>query len=141
LPLPPGPGIRYLFGGGTIFRKRIDLLLAAFSRAIQPTDNVGLVIKDMGSKSFYRGQTAEASVAGLRQRGYPGKYIDRNLTEAELAGLYAACACLVHPFRGEGWSSTPVQATTRPCREEKRSGDRARASGQKPQPGCRGAKN
>ena len=65
LPLPPGPSIRFLFVGGTIFRKGIDLLLAAFARAFQPTDDVGLVIKDMGSQSFYRGQTAEASVAGL----------------------------------------------------------------------------
>ena len=29
-------------------------------RAFEPGDSVGLVIKDMGTKSFYRGQTAEA---------------------------------------------------------------------------------
>ena len=63
--------------GGTIFRKGIDVLLAAFARAFRPTDGVGLVIKDMGSKSFYRGQTAEAEVAELRERGYPVEYIDR----------------------------------------------------------------
>jgi len=44
LPLPPGPAIRFLFVGGTIFRKGIDLLLTAFARAFQPADNVGLVI-------------------------------------------------------------------------------------------------
>ena len=101
LMLTPGPGVRFLFVGGTIFRKGFDILMAAFARAFQPTDNVGLVIKDMGSHSFYRGQTAEANVAGLRQRGYPVEYIDRNLSETELARLYAACDCLVHPFRGE----------------------------------------
>ena len=44
-----------------------------------------------GSKSFYRGQTAEAEMTALRERGYAVKYIDRNLSEAEMAGLYCAC--------------------------------------------------
>ena len=77
LPFPPGPRLRFLFVGGTIFRKGIDVLLAAFARAFQPADGIGLVIKEMGSQSFYRGQTAEAQVAALRERGYPVEYIDR----------------------------------------------------------------
>ena len=68
------------------------------------------MIKDMGSQSFYRGQTAEAQVAELRERGYPVEYIDRDLTESEMAGLYAACDCLVHPFRGEGFGLPVVEA-------------------------------
>jgi glycosyltransferase involved in cell wall biosynthesis len=108
--LPPGPGVRFLFVGGTIFRKGIDVLLAAYARAFRPGDGVGLVIKDMGSRSFYRGQTAEEHVAGLRERGYPVEYIDRDLTESEMAGLYAACDGLVHPFRGEGFALPVVEA-------------------------------
>ena len=61
-------------------------LLSAFARAFRPGDGVGLVIKEMGSKSFYRGQTAEAEVAALRERGYSVEYIDRILSEAEMAG-------------------------------------------------------
>ncbi len=110
LPPPPGPDVRFLFVGGTIFRKGIDLLLTAFERAFHPTDDVGLVIKDMGSKSSYCGQTAEANVAGLRDRGYPVEYIDRTLSETELARLYVACDCLVHPFRGEGFALPVVEA-------------------------------
>ena len=110
LPLASGPSICFLFVRGTIFRKGIDLLLTAFTRAFQPADNVGLVIKDMGSKSFYRGQTAEAEVAELRERGYPVEYFDRDLSETELAGLYAACVFLVHPFRGEGFALPVVEA-------------------------------
>src|SRR5262249_46081164 len=70
----------------------------------------GLVIKDMGSKSFYRGQTAEKQVADLCERGYPIDYIDRSLSEPELVGLYAACDCLVQPFRGEGFALPVVEA-------------------------------
>ena len=86
------------------------MLLAAYTRAFRASDAVGLVIKDMGSRSFYRGQTAEARVAELRERGYPVEYIDRDLTETELAGLYAACDGLVHPFRGEGFALPVVEA-------------------------------
>ncbi len=57
----------------------------------------------MGSKSIYRGLTAEAEIAALRERGYAVEYIDRNLSEAEMAALYCACDALVHPFRGEGF--------------------------------------
>ena len=109
-PLPPGPRVRFLFVGGTIFRKGIDILLNAFGQAFSPSDGVGLVIKDMGSKSFYRGQTAEAQIAALRERGYAVEYMERDLTEAEMAALYTACNCLVHPFRGEGFG-LPVIVT------------------------------
>ncbi len=110
LALPTGPQIRFLFVGGTIFRKGIDLLLTAFGRAFRATDGIGLVIKEMGSNSFYRGQTAETEIGELRDRGYPVEYIDRDLTDCEMAGLYAACDCLVHPFRGEGFGLPVVEA-------------------------------
>ena len=86
------------------------MLLAAFARAFRPADGVGLVIKDMGSKSFYRGQTAEAQVAGAARAGLSGRVHRPHLTEAEMARLYAACDCLVHPFRGEGFALPVVEA-------------------------------
>jgi glycosyltransferase involved in cell wall biosynthesis/tetratricopeptide (TPR) repeat protein len=108
--LPQGPRIRFLFVGGTIFRKGIDALLTAFARAFKAGDGVGLVIKDMGAQSFYRGQTAEKQVAEMRDRGYQVEYIDRELSEQEMARLYATCDCLVHPFRGEGFALPVVEA-------------------------------
>ena len=64
----------------------------------------------MGSKSFYRGQTAEAEIAALRERGYAVEYLDRILTEAEMAGLYCSCDALVQPYRGEGFGLPIVEA-------------------------------
>jgi glycosyltransferase involved in cell wall biosynthesis/tetratricopeptide (TPR) repeat protein len=110
LPLPPGPRARFLFVGGTIFRKGIDVLLKAFGKAFSPSDGVGLVIKDMGASTFYRGQSAGARISELRDRGYSVEYIDRELSDAEMAGLYAACDCLVHPFRGEGFALPIIEA-------------------------------
>ena len=51
LSLPAGPGFRFLFVGGTIYRKGFDLLTKAYTRAFRPSDGVGLVIKDMGTKA------------------------------------------------------------------------------------------
>jgi glycosyltransferase involved in cell wall biosynthesis len=110
LSLPPCPRVRFLFDGGTIFRKGIDPLLAAFARAIRPTDDAGLLVKDMGSKSFHLGQTAGSRIAALRERGYSVEYVDRSMSEPEMAALYAACDCLVHPFRGEGFALPVVEA-------------------------------
>ena len=46
----------------------------------------------------------------MRERGYSVEYIDRDLDENEIARLYAACDCLVHPFRGEGFALPVVEA-------------------------------
>jgi glycosyltransferase involved in cell wall biosynthesis/Flp pilus assembly protein TadD/2-polyprenyl-3-methyl-5-hydroxy-6-metoxy-1,4-benzoquinol methylase len=96
---------RFLFVGGTIFRKGIDILLGAYARTFTAADDVCLVIKDMGGDSFYRGQTFREEIeAVIAKPDAPAiEYIDRMLDEHELAGLYTACDVLVHPYRGEGF--------------------------------------
>jgi glycosyltransferase involved in cell wall biosynthesis/SAM-dependent methyltransferase len=103
--LPSAKRWKFLFIGGTIHRKGIDILLAAWARAFSDRDDVCLVIKDMGTRSFYRGQTAERSIAEAQQRAGTAQilYLDQSMSDAELAGLYTACDCLVHPYRGEGF--------------------------------------
>src|SRR5262249_23869227 len=68
--------------------------------------------KDMGAGSFYQGQTSEALVARLRERAAAPEvlYLDDNLSPDDLAGLYAACDCLAHPYRGEGFGLPIVEA-------------------------------
>ena len=78
--------------------------------AFRPGDGVGLVVKEMGAKSFYRGQTAGAEIAAVRERGHAVDYIDRILSETEMAGLYCSCNALVQPFRGEGFGLPIVEA-------------------------------
>src|SRR5262249_51475043 len=112
LPLATAKRFRFLFVGGTIRRKGIDLLLEAYMRTFTSADDVCLVIKDMGVGSFYRGQTAEQHIAALAAR--PGapviEYLNQPLSEAEMAGLYTACHCLVHPYRGEGFGLPIAEA-------------------------------
>jgi glycosyltransferase involved in cell wall biosynthesis/tetratricopeptide (TPR) repeat protein len=103
---------KFLFVGGTLHRKGIDVLLEAYVQEFTADDDVCLVVKDMGVGSFYVGQTAEARIRQYQQRPNAPKieYLDRNLTGEELAGLYTACDCLVHPYRGEGFGLPIAEA-------------------------------
>jgi glycosyltransferase involved in cell wall biosynthesis len=112
LQLPTRKSFRFLFVGGTIQRKGIDLLLAAYRQSFTAQDDVCLVIKDMGGASFYQGQTAQEMIQ--RFSSDPGApeivYIDSNLSQTEMASLYRSCHCLVHPYRGEGFGLPIAEA-------------------------------
>jgi predicted O-linked N-acetylglucosamine transferase (SPINDLY family)/GT2 family glycosyltransferase len=112
LRLRTGRGFKFLFVGGTIHRKGIDLLLDVYSRTFTSRDDVCLVIKEVGAGSFYRGQTAEQQIRALQER--PGgpeiEYIEQDFSEEQMAGLYTACDCLVHPYRGEGFGLPIAEA-------------------------------
>jgi glycosyltransferase involved in cell wall biosynthesis/tetratricopeptide (TPR) repeat protein len=112
LPLHSRKRVKFLFVGGTIFRKGIDILLEVYTQTFADADDVCLIIKDMGVGTFYCGQTAEAQIAQLRNTpGMPKiEYINRELSNKELAGLYTACDCLVHPYRGEGFGLPILEA-------------------------------
>ena len=112
LPLPTAKGVKFLFVGGTIHRKGIDILLEAYAEAFADRDDVCLVVKDMGGSSFYRGQTAGEMIRAFRQRLHAPEvvYLDEDLEDAEMAALYCACDCLVHPYRGEGFGLPIAEA-------------------------------
>ena len=112
LKLSTTKGFRFLFVGGTIYRKGIDLLLAAYRAAFSINDDVCLVIKDMGGGSFYKGQTAQEMIQRFQSDPMAPEieYLDFSLTQDELPGLYTACQCLVHPYRGEGFGLPIAEA-------------------------------
>jgi FkbM family methyltransferase len=112
LPLRTRKRFKFLFVGGSIHRKGIDILLDAYSRSFTSKDDVCLVIKDMGTGTFYKGMTAEQRIAELQAKpGAPEiEYLSQTLNAQELAGLYTACDCLAHPFRGEGFGLPIVEA-------------------------------
>lgn len=112
LPLATRKSFRFLFVGGSIHRKGIDILLGAYRQAFRGSDDVCLVIKDMGGATFYQGQTAGDMIKRFQElHDAPEiEYIDRDLSPAELAGLYTACTCLVHPYRGEGFGLPIAEA-------------------------------
>jgi len=103
---------KFLFVGGTIWRKGIDILLDAYTAAFSRTGDVCLVIKDMGGASFYRGMNAASRIKEMQNNPAAPEilYMPETLKEHEMAGLYTACDCLVHPYRGEGFGLPVAEA-------------------------------
>lgn len=112
LVLPTDKQFRFLFVGGTIPRKGFDLLLQAFREEFTREDDVCLVVKDMGANGFYRGLCMTEAVRQLRRdpRSPEVLYYDQFLSAGQLASLYTACNCLVHPYRGEGFGLPILEA-------------------------------
>ena len=108
----PSSLYKFLFVGGTIARKGIDVLLDAYDRAFTAQDDVVLIIKDFGANSFYANQGAGALIQALQAKPNGARiiYLNEDMSETELAGLYAACDCLVHPYRGEGYGLPIAEA-------------------------------
>ncbi len=103
---------RFLFVGGTIARKGPDILLRAYLEAFTAADDVCLVIKDFGGQSFYQGQTAEKTIAAAKLNPNAPEilYLNSELPASDMPRLYAACHCLAHPYRGEGFGLPVLEA-------------------------------
>ncbi len=110
--LPTKKTFRFLYVGGTIYRKGIDVLLDAYVRAFTADDDVCLVIKDVGGSTYYRNQNAEQIIAQIRQNPKAPEilYSKSAISEEQIAELYRACDVLVSPYRGEGFSMPTLEA-------------------------------
>jgi glycosyltransferase involved in cell wall biosynthesis len=110
--LPTAKRFRFLFVGGTLFRKGADVLLEAYLDTFGPEDDVCLVIKDIGVDSFYRGQGLGDQIRALQAdpRHAEILYLDEAWPHDDLARLYTACHCLVHPYRAEGFGLPILEA-------------------------------
>jgi len=98
-------GFVFLFVGGAIPRKGIDILWNAYRRAFNSADGVTLVIKEIGSSTFYR----HASVLGqitneaADWRAPHCLVLSEEMDDARLAALYRGADAVVLPYRGEGF--------------------------------------
>ena len=103
---------KFLYVGGTIKRKGIDLLLNTYLKTFSRKDDVCLIIKDLLGDSFYRGQTIEEDLKRISSNpSLPEvEYINSKFSEAQMAGLYTSADCLVHPYRGEGFGLPIAEA-------------------------------
>jgi glycosyltransferase involved in cell wall biosynthesis len=110
--LPRQAGCTFLFVGGSTWRKGMDLLVKAWVEAFGPDDDAQLVVKDFGTATHYRGQTAGESLRELEGRSdvAPVTYIDEDMTPDEIAALYRACDVFVTPYRGEGFCMPALEA-------------------------------
>ncbi|MEN9573772.1 MAG: hypothetical protein RL514_1627 [Verrucomicrobiota bacterium] len=112
LPLATRKAFKFLFVGGTIYRKGPDVLLRAYLDTFTAADDVCLVIKDFGGNSVYQGQTLGTQIkAAQAQPNAPEiLHLTDDLPPESLPSLYTACDCLVHPYRGEGFGLPVLEA-------------------------------
>ena len=97
-------GFVFLFVGGMIPRKGPDLVLEAYRWAFRKREDVTLVFKDIGSKSYYQRMTLLPRVRQLaQQKGARVLVLTEDLEDRKLAALYRGCDVLVAPYRGEGF--------------------------------------
>ncbi|HUG13462.1 MAG TPA: glycosyltransferase [Thermomicrobiales bacterium] len=112
LDLPTTKSFRILFVGGTIPRKGIGPLIETYLETFSAADDVCFVIKDTGADTFYRGQGLRDDIRQLQSA--PGMaeilYIDQDLPDDAMPGLYTACHALAHPYRSEGYGLPIVEA-------------------------------
>jgi glycosyltransferase involved in cell wall biosynthesis len=95
--------LTFTYVGNSQYRKGIDLLLNAWSRAFQKADNVQLIIKD--SPNIYGENNLLNDILRVQYKSGCGSiiYNSDNLTEEEMASIYKATDIIVHPYRGEGF--------------------------------------
>jgi glycosyltransferase involved in cell wall biosynthesis len=103
---------KFLYVGGSIRRKGVDRLVAGYLRAFTADDDDCLVIKEFGTDGVYAGKTIEGPIEAAQAQAGAAEILRMTApipTEA-MPGLYAACDCLVHPYRGEGFGLTVLEA-------------------------------
>lgn len=96
---------RFLFVGGEIWRKGVDLAYEAWTKAFLPNEAVRFIVKAQGHDTFYKGQTIAAppGAANLQR-------VTKDLSSAELASLYRTVDCVVVPSRHEGFGMVALEA-------------------------------
>ena len=111
-PLRTKKSYRFLFVGGALHRKGIDVLLKTYHQVFSNQDDVCLVIKEFGVDSFYKGITARDRIKQFQQQPHAPEveYFGHDASTQEIAALYTACHCLIHPYRGEGFGLPIAEA-------------------------------
>lgn len=106
--LKTNKGFKFLFIGGTIYRKGFDILLAAYADEFTKEEDVCLVVKDF----FYGGEGYKSILAKQRQNQNCPEvlYMYGDVLPSQIAGFYTACDCYVHPYRGEGYGLPIAEA-------------------------------
>ena len=108
-PLKTKKKVRFLHISSAFPRKGVDLLLNAYFKCFTAEDDVCLVLK-----TFPNPHNQVAEQLRQLQKRYPNgpevEWINQDLPERELYGLYKSADCYVHAARGEGFGLPVAEA-------------------------------
>lgn len=113
LVLPTSKKFKFLFVGGGILRKGVDLLLNAFVDTFTADEDVCLVVKEFGAGKVYRSIEIGEWLERYRENHADMPeivHLTDDLSPEEMPALYNSSDCLVHPFRGEGFALPIAEA-------------------------------
>ena len=105
-------GFVFLFVGGMIPRKGVDLLLKAYDKAFSTADDVTLILKAIGAHSFYQHNTLSDQIRSFMDNSAAPHLmvLGKELEDAKLAALYRGSDAFVLPYRGEGFGMPIAEA-------------------------------
>ncbi len=111
-PLATEKRFTFLFIGGMLPRKGVDVLLAAYRRAFARGDDVALVLKLFGTRTFYQLEDGGASLRAFADDPSAPELvlIEEELTDEDVVRLYRTCGALAFPYRGEGFGLPMLEA-------------------------------
>ena len=117
---PEGPTSRpqgsrkflFLFVGGAIRRKGVDVLLEAYKAAFDCGEDVSLVLNVSGTTGAYQHNTLTQQLQEIVNdpRSPYVQLLTRALDDVTLASLYRGCDAFVLPYRGEGFGMPLLEA-------------------------------
>lgn len=117
---PEGPRLRphgsrdfvFLFVGGAIRRKGVDLLLDAYASAFSSGENVTLVLLVSGSTGAYQHNSLVADVRAAAPDSTRAHVLPifETIDDSTLANLYRGADAFVLPYRGEGFGMPLLEA-------------------------------
>jgi glycosyltransferase involved in cell wall biosynthesis len=111
-PLATAKRFKFLYVGGVLPRKGVDVLLAAYRRAFTRGDDVALVLKLLGTRSFYQLDDGGAAFRAFADdpRAPELVVIEDEISDADVVRLYRSCDALAFPYRGEGFGLPMLEA-------------------------------
>jgi len=111
-PLATEKAFKFLYVGGVLPRKGVDVLLTAYRQAFSRADDVVLVLKLFGTQSFYQLPDGGASLRAFADdpNGPELIVLDGEAADDDIARLYRSCDALAFPYRAEGFGLPMLEA-------------------------------
>lgn len=105
----------FVYVGNSQWRKGLDILINAWHRCFRKYDKCTLIIKD--NSDIYGKNNVLNEVIKMQYKTECAEviYIDKNISEQEMADIYKCSNVVVHPYRAEGFAMHVQEAMACGC--------------------------